>query len=258
MAQEVAIVYSVENTWKEIRDSGVNTAVVPFCAIEQHGHHLPLGTDWIIAEASAKALGEKLGAFVLPATPFGCSREHIAFPGTITLRPSTLAAVLEDIVESLRHHGFKNIVVFSSHGGNWILKPTLRELNYKYPDLNLVWASGPIPDKGESVPEDIHAGQDETSGMLHLRPDLVKKEFQSIDSPGIVGQEFNDYVGYEKTTKTGAWGVPSKASADRGKEKIEAAVEHQADYVLWALKRVEELKKGRGAVDKKDDDISGN
>ena len=241
--------YSVENTWKEIRDSGVDTAVVPFCAIEQHGHHLPLGTDWLIAEAGARALGERLGAFVLPAVPFGCSREHMAFPGTVSLRPSTLAALLEDIVESLRPHGFRNIVVLSTHGGNWILKPTLRELNYRHPELNLVWATGPLPEEGESVPEDIHAGQGETSMIMHLRPDLVRDGFAEGDSPGTVGQEFNDYVGYEKTTKTGAWGIPSRASAEQGKDGMEAAVEKQASYVRWALKRLGELEREPGIVE---------
>jgi creatinine amidohydrolase len=241
--------YSVENTWKEIRDSGVDTAVVPFCAVEQHGHHLPLGTDWLIAEAGARALAEKLGAFVLPAVPYGCSREHMAFPGTVSLRPSTLAALLEDIVESLRSHGFRNVVVLSTHGGNWILKPTLRELNYRHPELRLVWATGPVPENGEPVPEDIHAGQGETSRIMHLRPDLVKDEPAEGDSPGTVGQEFNDYVGFEKTTRTGAWGNPSRASAEQGKDGMEAAVEKQAAYVRWALKRLGELDREPGIVE---------
>ena len=241
--------YSVENTWKEIRDSGVDTAIVPFSAVEQHGHHLPLGTDWYLADAAAGALGEKLDAYVLPALAYGCSREHMAFPGTVTLRPATLAAVLEDVVESLREHGFKTIVVTSSHGGNWILKPTLRELNFKYPELNIVWASGPIPDEGERVPEDIHAGRGETSRMLNVRPDLVREEFQQIDSPGIVGQEFNDYVGMDRTTKTGAWGVPSEASGEQGKERMAQTAEKMAAYVRWAQKRVAELKAAKSVVE---------
>jgi len=241
--------YSVENTWKEIRDSGVEVAVVPFGAIEQHGHHLPLGTDWMIAKAVARGLAEKLNAFLLPAMPYGNSREHMAFPGTITLRPSTLAAVLEDIVDSLRHHGIKRIVVFSAHGGNWILKPTLREINFKYPEISIVWAGGVVPERGDVPPEDIHAGKDETSTILHLRPDLVKGTSPDLDSPGVVGQEFIDYVGLEKTTKTGAWGVPSRASAELGMERVEEAVNRQAEYVLWAFRKVDELKKTPGVVE---------
>ena len=244
----VEVMFSVQNTWKELRDAGVDTAIVAFGSIEQHGHHLPLGVDWIVADAVAQRLGRELNAYVLPAMPFGCSREHMAFPGTITLRPSTLALVLEDIIESLYHHGFRKIVLLSTHGGNWVLKPTMRELNFKHDDLTVVWADGPLPERGEAVPEETHAGRGEGSTMLALRPDLVRPE-KAVDSPGIVGQEFNDYVGYEKTTKTGAWGMPSEASAEQGAEAIKARVRHQAEYVRWALRRVEELRRAPGALD---------
>jgi creatinine amidohydrolase len=240
---------TVENTWRELQQSGVDTAVLAFGTIEQHGHHLPLGTDWFVAEAMGRALAERLGAFLVPAMPFGNSREHIAFPGTLTLRPATLAAVLEDLVESLRQHGIRRIVVFSAHGGNWILKPTLRELNFQYPDLSLIWASGPLPDRGEVVPEDIHAGRGETSTLLHLRPELVHLERIEVDSPGIVGQEFNDYIGFDKTTHAGAWGKPSEASAELGQERFQQALDRQVDYIRWAFQRVEELKAGRSAVE---------
>ncbi|MBM4047927.1 MAG: creatininase family protein [Planctomycetes bacterium] len=241
--------YSVENTWKEIRDSGVDTAIVAFGSIEQHGHHLPLGTDWLIAQARAKALAEKLNAFLLPAMPFGNSREHMAFPGTISLRPLTLAAVLEDIVESLRHHGIRKIVVMSCHGGNWVLKPTLRELNFKYADISIVWADGVVPERGDKPPVETHAGRGETSIIQHLRPDLVKDGFGQGDSPGVVGQEFNDYVGYEKTTRTGAWGLPSQASAEAGAQGMETALQRQVEYIRYAFVKVAELKKAPGAND---------
>ena len=239
---------TVENTWKELRDSGVDTAVVAFGAIEQHGHHMPLGVDWIIADHMARRLGEELGAYVLPAMPFGCSREHMEFPGTITLRPSTLGLVLEDIIESLYHHGMRKIVLFSSHGGNWILKPTMRELNFKYDDLSVVWSNGPRPDQDERVPEDIHAGRGETSTMLAIRSDLVKLD-RAVDSPGIVGQEFNDYAGYDRTTKQGAWGNPTQASEEQGRERIEEVVKRQADYVRWAFERVQELKQAKSITE---------
>ena len=236
---------TVENTWKEIRDSGVDTAIVAFGAIEQHGHHLPLCVDWMVADAVARRLGEELNAYVLPAMPFGCSREHMAFPGTVTLRPSTLAAVLEDLVEFLYHHGFRKIVLFSSHGGNWVLKPAMREISFRHEDLSLIWAGGPNPERGDAVPEETHAGKGETSLILALRPELVHMEL-AVDSPGIVGQEFNDYVGYEKTTKTGAWGLPTQATAEGGEEALEQRVKVQAEYIRWAFRRVRELREQRG------------
>src|SRR6476646_3529885 len=84
------MIYTVENTWKELHEARVETAIVPFGAVEQHGHHLPLGTDWIIADAMGRALAEAMeeDVLLLPAMPFGNSREHMPFPGTITLRPA--------------------------------------------------------------------------------------------------------------------------------------------------------------------------
>lgn len=234
--------YSVENTWTELRDAGVDTAVLAFGAIEQHGQHLPIGTDWFIADAVAHGLANQLDAFLLPAMPFGNSREHMALPGTITLRPFTLAAVFEDIIDSLRTHGFKRVVVYSAHGGNWVLKPILRELNFRYHDISIVWADGILPERGDQPPRDIHAGHEETSAILHLRPDLVKDEGEHLDSPGTVGQEFNDYLGYDKTTKIGAWGLPSNADARQGEEQLVESVRRKVEYVRWAFDKIEELK----------------
>jgi creatinine amidohydrolase len=238
------MVYTVENTWKELADAGVDTAIATVGAIEQHGHHMPLGTDWIIGDHMARALAKELGGdvYLLPALPFGTSREHMAFPGTITLRAATLAAVLEDIVDSLRQHGFQTIVLLSTHGGNWILKPALRELNYKYPELTLLWANGPLPEEGETIPEDVHAGRGETSTLLHFRPDLVRPITEAMDSPGIVGQEFLDYVGFDKTTRVGAWGRPTEATAEQGAERSARATAHQARYIRWARERVAAMK----------------
>jgi len=240
---------TVANTWKEVHDANVDTAVVTVGAVEQHGHHLPLGTDWYMADAFAQKLGEELGnVLVLPAMPFGCSIEHMAFPGTVTLRPATLAAVLEDVIDSLKRHGIKYVIVASSHGGNWIIKPTIREINFRHADVTILWANGTLVDEGESPPEDIHSGKSETSRMLHFHPDLVKDHESQPDSPGFLGQEFNDYAGYDKTTKTGAWGRPAAATAEHGQEISEAAVDHSARYLAWVKGRIEELRAEKGCV----------
>ena len=243
---------TAENTWKEIHDANVDTAIVAVGAVEQHGHHLPIGTDWYMADAFARGLAERLGnVLLLPAMPFGCSIEHMAFPGTITLRPATLAAVLEDIVDSLRRHGIKYVIVHSSHGGNWILKPTLREINFRHPDITLIWHGGCLPDEGQAPPEDIHSGRNETSGMLFHYPDRVGDYRSQPDSPGFVGQEFNDYVGYDKTTKTGAWGRPAQATAEWGRQRTEQALDHCVKYVAWAKKRITELRESEGCAPRK-------
>jgi hypothetical protein len=78
--------------------------------------------------------------------------------------------------------------------------------------------------------------------MLHFRPDLVRPVTEAMDSPGIVGQEFNDYIGYDKSTRTGAWGLPTQASAEQGADEVARTAEHQARYIRWARARVSELK----------------
>lgn len=240
---------TVKNTWKEIAEAGVDTAILPIGSIEQHGPHLPLATDFLLADTFARKLAEHMGnVLLLPTVPYGCSVEHMAFPGTVTLRAATLAAIITDIVESLRRHGLKYVIVKSWHGGNFIVKPTLREINYSQDDILCIWAGGPIPDEGEEVPQDIHAGMGETSGMLEFFPELVGDYQSQPDTPGTVGQEFLDYLGFDKTTKSGVWGRPANATAESGRDGIARGVEHTARYVEWVKKHFDKLRKEDGAA----------
>jgi len=232
---------TVFNTWEDLDSSGARIAILPIGAIEQHGRHLPLGTDWIIADKIAQKLGERLNAYVLPALPYGNSQEHMGFPGTITLRPHTLALIIEDIVLSLRHHGIKKMVVLSSHGGNWIIKPTIRDLNFRYPDMTIIWTDGALPGEQERIPQDIHSGRGETSTMLFYHPELVEMDNAEDFTPD-VGQEYNDYVGFDRTTKVGVWGKPMEASKKIGEQNIESRVERQARYIKATFDKLEQLK----------------
>jgi creatinine amidohydrolase/Fe(II)-dependent formamide hydrolase-like protein len=130
----------------------------------------------------------------------------------------------------------------------------MREINFRYPEMTILWANGPVPDAGDPIPEDIHAGRGETSTLLHFRPDLVKSATTAMDSPGIVGQEFNDYVGFDKSTATGAWGRPTAASAEQGAERTARSVEHEVAYFRWARARVAELKAQRSVVPERTED----
>jgi len=126
---------SWENTTFEIAAAGVDLAVLPIGAIEQHSHHLPIGTDWLSVRAVARLAAERLNALLLPALPYGNSQEHQAFVGTIWLRPDTLARVVTDIIDALAHHDIRRTVIVNGHGGNWILKPTVREINLSRDDV---------------------------------------------------------------------------------------------------------------------------
>ena len=231
-------ILTVYNTSKELEEAKVDTAILPVGSIEQHGPHLPLGTDWIIAQEVAKRVAEKIGnCYLLPAIPYSNSQEHLEFCGTVSLRPSTLAQMIRDIVLSLYLHGIKKIVIISGHGGNWIIKPTIRELNLEYPDLKVIHG-GPMGKK----PVEVHAGEHETSCMLYLNEKWVRKD-KIIDCVPDATQEYLDYVGMKGLTKHGPWGLASRASKEEGKEILETQVEKVAEYVKETFHKLEEIER---------------
>ena len=138
---------------------------------------------------------------------------------------------------SLYRQGFRKIVVFNCHGGNWVLKPAMRELNFSYPGLMLIW-TGPM---SAEPPPEIHSGDGETSAMLHFHPDLVREGREDF-SPKYT-QEYCDYVGYEAITETGVWGKPSAASAERGAQRSQDAARRQTEYIRGTFARLEELRR---------------
>jgi creatinine amidohydrolase len=234
---------TVENTYVEIEKSGVDIVVIPVGAIEQHGPHLPLGTDWIIAESMGRALAQELNAYLLPALPVSNSQEHLSFKGSVSIRPTTLALMLEDICLSLRHQGFRKIVIASSHGGNWIIKPWIRDFNFRYPDMMVIHSSGSMPGDSKSIPVEIHSGQGETSAMLAIRPDLVKEG--AADFTPSLGREYLDYTDFRKLSPTGVWGKPSKADGEAGKDRAADWVKRSAEYVRATFKELAEMKRGK-------------
>lgn len=230
-------VVTVNNTSNEIEDSNVDTAIIPIGSIEQHGPHLPLGTDWTISQELAERVAEKLGnCYLLPSIPYSNSQEHLEFKGTISLRPITLAQVIRDIVLSLYVNGIKKIVIISGHAGNWIIKPTIRELNLEYPDLKVIQGHS----MGEK-PVDVHAGYSETSQMLSIAEELVKKN-KIVDSIPDTTQEYIDYVGIKSLSKEGNWGRASLASKEKGEQIQKTHVDGIYHYVRETFRKLEELE----------------
>src|ERR671930_2303720 len=109
-------------TWPEVQaelESGRDTVVVAFGATEQHGPHMPLATDALIGDELARALAERLDAFVAPTVRVGCSSHHLAFPGTLSIADATFHAIVADLVSSLAGAGFRRVVAVPTHGGNF-------------------------------------------------------------------------------------------------------------------------------------------
>jgi creatinine amidohydrolase len=224
---------SFNSTYRDVESSGVKGAILPIGSLEQHGVNLPLDTDTIIASQIAKEVASRLNLFLLPTIPVSCSAEHRGVKGTVYLRPETLTSILRDIADSLRGEGFKYLVVFSWHGGNFILKPAVRYLNLDYPDFKVIL----VPEQvyGNAVKEifetvnDLHAGEQETSLLLYLKPDAVRGI--SGDYEPSVDREMLDYLPMLKISPTGVWGTPSKASTSKGGEAFKAIVESIVRYV---------------------------
>jgi len=183
-------------------------------SFEQHGPHLPLSTDTIIAEAVAWKMAEKTGAAVGPTFPVGVSPEHMGFPGTITLTEETFRRAVSEAVASLRTHGFKEVIVVNGHGGN--IK-ALAGTGAK--TVNLTSLLKPYD----------HAGEVETSLIMHLRPELVKPgeiRKHEFKWPGKGGwKDTRDY------SASGVLGDPTAATPEKGRAYFERLVSAALDQL---------------------------
>ena len=180
-------------------DAENTIAVLPVAAIEQHGPLLPVFVDACINQGViARALEitpDDLPVTVLPAMPVGKSNEHLASPGTLTMRAETLTQLWTDLGESVARAGVRKLVLLNSHGGQpQIMDIVARDLRVRL-DMFVVTASTyALADPTSMFPETeithgIHGGAIETSMMLHLRPDLVTMDLAEDFEPISVEME---------------------------------------------------------------------
>lgn len=229
------------NTIEEIVKSGVKTAIIPMGSVEQHSTHLPIGTDCIIAEAAARRIGENMGAFVLPVIPIGTCYEHKCEGrfSAVWMRPTTLYSVIEDVVLSLKSQGFNRVVLLLGHGGLFIAAPAVRALNANNSDLTVVlYELFLSADKYDFMEcgNDLHAGEAETSLILYLHEEYVKKDkMAENDFIPDVPRSFLNYASLLKLSKTGVWGKPSLATAKKGEMLFNAEVNTCTEFLKTAF-----------------------
>lgn len=200
-------------------------------AIEQHSYHLPIGTDWYIADYLARKASSRLHAVQLPTIPFSMSECHGMMAGTVWLKPETLSAVICDLAVKV-----KNLLLINGHCGNFIIYPMADSFKFAHPDCKLLIAdeNWPISDsKGPIFDDpfaDLHAGEVETSVMMVIHPELVKNP--SVDFVPNVGREFLDYTTMDKISPHGVWGKPSLASYEKGQRAINCQLDRIVDFAI--------------------------
>jgi creatinine amidohydrolase/Fe(II)-dependent formamide hydrolase-like protein len=235
-------------TWRqaEARIKKMDVALLPVGSVEQHGPHLPLDTDAFDADYLARRVAEACSdpkPLVLPLISYGVSYHHADFTGTISISNDTLARVIYEIGMSVSHNGIRKLVIINGHGGN---SPAL---NYAAQMINRDARIFVCVDTGETsdvdiykiveTPNDVHAGEIETSTGLAARPGLVqmdqaKKQIPKFSSGYLDFTSKRGVLWYAYTRKistSGVMGDPTKASAAKGEKIWEIMIAHLVSFV---------------------------
>lgn len=219
------------------------TVLMPFGATEQHGSHLPLNTDTLQAFDVGRKLAQRRSIFVAPAIPYGVCRSTGEHPGTISITTATLRALAMDLVSSLYRQGLRNFVLLTGHAGGThgsTLIDAGEELLQRFADIRVavVTEHQLAVREGRGIietPDDAHAGEIETSRIMHSHPHLVKgvgtREYPNFPWGILVRDKQACWPG-------GVWGDPSKATAQKG-ARLEAAVVAALDRLVAALEQGE-------------------
>jgi creatinine amidohydrolase len=248
-----------EMSWAEIKDcvEERRVAVLPVGAVENHGPHLPVDTDAVIAEAICKRVGELIPntVLVMPTVHYGMSQHHMDFPGTVTVRPHILTEYVIDICNSLVDHGFKTILIVNGHGGNTpsldvAARRTVTERGvlctavswWDPPKVKQTYQQLKVYDEQGRVD---HGGITETSIYLAAKPHAVDMEKAvRVEYPSTIYQgeapekvpeslvNADYYLSYwSGVTPYGSVGDPTKASTEKGKILIESAAQAIVDII---------------------------
>ncbi len=233
-----------EMTREELRDLAPDALVLlPVGATEQHGPHLPVGTDRLTVEhvawAAADAV-EQVPVLVAPTLPFGSSHHHLPFGGTLSLSTETYYRVLVDLVESLIADGFRRIFILNGHGGNnELIQLAARDTALKHaahvaaaPYWTIAWDALLEQEAHRHAGLPGHAGTFETSLMLAMRPELVREPRPHRDNPP--DEDTRGFLSY-RAEFHGAWqqiegftDSPDQASAERGARYLAVIVREVA------------------------------
>jgi creatinine amidohydrolase len=253
----------------EAEEAAQRGAVVllPIGTVEGNGPQMPMGYDYLFAEAVAREVAERTGELYLPPITYGVSEILSGFPGTVFVTPEILQAQVESILRSLIKHRFEHILIVNNHIPN--LYPVEAACRLIRKETGVLVASTYPGLLAKTLTEDIYGGEPETVGhgaepgtslMLHLHPDVVRmdlartgtiKPFEGFDviSPFAVRHgtsEVNLYLDLDELTDYGGWADPTRASAEKGAEVMRRIVEFLASFVERFRELDTRARGGRG------------
>lgn len=217
------------------RDAAV--AVLPVGSFEQHGGHLPLATDTFIACLIAGRIADSYDLRLLPPLTMTCSHEHADWAGTLSVRTSTLISLVDDIRTSLVRQGIERLAIVNAHGGNHVLSNVAMEANSQPGHVRVVLFPGHeewVTARREAGlasthGDDMHAGEIETSILLHAAPETVG-DHRSADHYASPRPHLAS-LGMRGYTTSGVIGAPSHATAAKGVAVLESLDAQFADYL---------------------------
>lgn len=219
-------------------------AILPLGATEQHGPHLPMGTDTFLAEAMAEKLAAKLDGIILPTIPFGYSWVWSGLPGTITVRHETLEAFLSDVCRSVEQAGFGMLLIINGHESNttsikFVVRQNSQESDFPilrifYPDLSRVREEHCESPTWFGM---IHACEFETSLMLAVQPDKVDMSKAVREYPSYNADYFLGCSPLSHISESGVFGDATLASTEKGEAMLD-------EFIQITLSHVRSIKFG--------------
>lgn len=240
--------------------------IIPVGSLEQHGNHLPIGTDFINGVERCKLIAQERDMLVAPVLMVGQSPYHMGFSGTVTLKAETIIQVHMEAVESLIRHGFRRFIIMNSHGGNRAISTLLvDQINQTTAGVAVSFGEAirPFLEPSTVPPSEVldrHAGTPETSNSLYLMPDLVQMDeatvanltlpahldnmlpdvvagdptaLQLFLAEGLKAEETGKKTSSLEMTPIGVWGErhPNEGSAARGEYEVKRMVDAAVKFV---------------------------
>ncbi|MFS0723549.1 creatininase family protein [Paenibacillus sp. 1P07SE] len=241
-------------TWPEVREAlqTARLAIIPLGAQEQHGPHMAESCDAVLAEQFAIRLAERLHplAIMTPPITMGVSSHHLHFPGTLSLQPSTLIAILRDMIVSLKPHGIGRFLIVNAHGGNQATLGVAADVLTREEGIEFYYAkttasAKDVMDKHISSQLFGHSCEREVSEALYLAPELVRQD--RLAKGELVdggrwrklrpGSPLQGFYYYEEMTANGCIGDAPQGSRELGEALVETALTRLAQAVRDILER---------------------